>query len=64
MAINLEDGRTIVVPLEKFPSIQELPAEERTQYGIFDNGKAVDIYACDEMYHIRDFMGIPENWMK
>jgi hypothetical protein len=31
---------------------------------VFMNGKAVDIYACDEMYHIRDFMGIPENWME
>lgn len=64
LAVHLEDGRTIIVPLEKYPSILELEPKERESYGVFDNGKSVDIYAADEMYHIRDFMGIPENWMK
>lgn len=60
--INLEDGRTIITPLAPFPSIKKVPPEKRRDYSIINNGTELNIFACDEIFHIRDFLGLPENW--
>lgn len=62
--LTLEDGRIIYTPLKYFPSLKKVPVEQREKYQIFDDGKALDIFACDEMYHIRDFLGIPEKYLR
>ncbi len=60
--IFLEDGRIIISPLTNFPSIKKLSLAKRKQFAIIDGGVALNIFACDEIFHIRDFLGLPENW--
>ena len=60
--INLQDGRTIILPLTEFPSIKKLSLSKRNDFSIINNGTALNIFACDEIFHIRDFLGLPENW--
>jgi hypothetical protein len=60
--IALFDGRTLFIPLNNFPSIKKLPLAKRKEFAIINNGTALNIFACDEIFHIRDFLGLPENW--
>ena len=60
--IFLQDGRTIITPLTEFPSIKKLPIAKRNEFSIINNGTALNIFACNEIFHIRDFLGLPENW--
>lgn len=61
--IFLEDGRKLFAPLKYFPSIKKVPLSKRKQYNIVDSGKAINIFAADEVFHIRDFLGIPEEYL-
>ena len=61
--VHLLDGRIIYAPLKKFPSIKKVSIESRKKYDIFNNGTMLDILAASEIYHIRDFLGIPEKYI-
>jgi hypothetical protein len=61
IALILEDGRIISAPLSKFPSIRRLSVKDRQQYTII-NGTMIDIHAANEVYHIQDFLGLPEKY--
>jgi hypothetical protein len=63
ITINLEDGRVISSPLKYFPSIKKLKPEKR-KLRIFGDGQGLDLVNGQEMYHIRDFLGIPEEYLK
>ena len=52
----LSDGRIIVVPLTKFPSIKKLTPAQRKKYHIMA-GVGFDFDASDEVYHISEFLG-------
>ena len=54
--IGLEDGRTLSVPLSRFPTIQQLSAQQRRKYNI-SGGIALDFDDTQEVYHISDFLG-------
>jgi len=56
MSIYLEDGRIIIVPLSKFPSIKRLSAKQRTKYSIAD-GQVIIFLDCDEVFHIEQILG-------
>ena len=60
--IFLEDDRIIISPLTPFPSIIKVPTEEREEYTIINEGTALNIFSCDEIFHVRDFLGLPEKW--
>ena len=55
LQINLEDGRIILVPLDRFPSIQELTMEQRVHWYRFGNGFSFD--ASDKVIHIEQILG-------
>ena len=59
--LHLQDGRTLVVPLTNFPSIEKLSLSQRNNFTIINNGKALNIFDCDEIFHIRDFLRLSEN---
>ena len=53
--ILLEDGRLIMVPVSKFPSIKKLTPQQRKKWYLFGNGFSFD--DCDEVYHLEQILG-------
>lgn len=56
ITLYLEDGRTLSAPLDRFPGIATLTAEQRKCYHIAD-GVFLMFQDDDEIYHIQDFLG-------
>lgn len=59
MAIELEDTRTVLIPLIHFPGIAALTSKQRRQYQILDD-TILMFRDDDEVYHIQDFLGTYE----
>lgn len=55
LQVELEDGRIIIMPLERFPSIQQLTAEQRRHWYIYGNGFSFD--DSSEVIHIEQVLG-------
>lgn len=55
LQIELEDGRVISMPLERFPSIQQLTTEQRRHWYIYGNGFSFD--DSSEVIHIEQILG-------
>lgn len=53
--VNLEDGRVISMPLNRFPSIQQLTPVQRGQWYKYGNGFSFD--DSDEIIHIEQILG-------
>jgi len=62
ISIYLQDGRIIIAPLSKFPSIKKMSLEKRKKYGLAD-GNTIIFQHCDEVYHLQDFLGLPEDYI-
>ncbi len=61
ISIHLEDGRVIIAPLKLYPSIAKLSPSERRNYTIGD-GEVIVFRNADEVYHIEQFLGRPEDY--
>lgn len=59
MAVELEDGRMLYVPLVNFPGIASLTPNQRRQHSIIDD-TILMFRDDDEVYHIQDFLGTYE----
>ena len=55
LQVELEDGRIITMPLDRFPSIQQLTPEQRQHWYIFGNGFSFD--DSDEVIHVEQILG-------
>jgi len=55
--VVLEDGRIIISPLSRFPSLKKLSPEKRKKMSLIDNGKGLWFDDCNEVYHVQDFLG-------
>jgi hypothetical protein len=55
MEIELEDGRFVRTPLNRFPSIEKLTSEQRQRWYRFGNGFSFD--DSDEVIHIEQVLG-------
>ena len=53
--VELEDGRIIIMPIDRFPSIQQLTSEQRQHWYKFGNGFSFD--DSDEVIHIEQILG-------
>ncbi|MEO6151466.1 MAG: DUF2442 domain-containing protein [Mucilaginibacter sp.] len=56
MFIALSNERSFLVPLDKFPAIAALSAEEKNDFEIID-GANVSFLAIDEIYNIHELVG-------
>ena len=56
MAVLLQDGRLIIVPLSFFPSIKKMEVKKRIKHHI-DDGKVIVFDDCNEVYHIEQILG-------
>ena len=55
LQVNLEDGRIVILPLERFPSIQQLSHEQRLNWYKYGNGFSFE--DSDEVIHIEQILG-------
>jgi hypothetical protein len=62
VVLTLTDGRQILAPVSKFKGLRGIALSNRKSATIIDN---VGIYfkGAKEVYHIQDFLGIPENYI-
>jgi len=56
MNIELEDGRSVNVPLIYFPSIKKMTVEQRKKWYILD-GEMFSFDECNEVFHIEQVLG-------
>lgn len=57
MFVYLNNDRTINVPLDKFPSIKNLTAEEKKSFEIIDD-KYLSFLAIDDVFGVEELIGL------
>jgi hypothetical protein len=57
MEIDLDNGRSFVVPLEKFPEVKELTKPERNDFEVID-GSYLSFLSVDKVLSIKELIGI------
>ena len=57
MFVHLDNDRTFIVPLEKFPAIQKLSADEKKAFEIIDD-QYLSFLSIDEIYSIEELIGL------
>ena len=55
--VHLNNDRTFIVPLDKFPVIKNLSEEEKKSFEIIDE-KYLSFLAIDDVYSIEELIGI------
>ena len=55
--VHLDNDRTFIIPLEKFPAIKNLTPEEKKEYEIIDEHH-LSFLAIDEIYSINELIGM------
>jgi len=55
MQVNLEDGRSLLVPTSAFPSIKKVPVKQRNKWYLTGGGITWD--SCPEVIHIEQILG-------
>ncbi len=55
LQVDLDDGRVILMPLDQFPSIQQLTPEQRQHWYKYGNGFSFD--DSDEVIHVEQILG-------
>lgn len=58
MFVHLNNDRTFIVPLEKFPAIKQLSEEDKKAFEIIDD-KYLSFLSIDEVYSIEELIGLP-----
>jgi hypothetical protein len=61
IAIELQDGRIFLVPLDKFPDIQRLTPSQRRMFTIVDD-RSLFFRKSEYIYHLEDFIGLESKW--
>jgi hypothetical protein len=57
MFIHLDNDRTFLVPIDKFPDIKSLSTEQRTEFEIIDDTH-LSFLTIDEIYSLEQLMGV------
>ena len=57
MFVHLENDRTFIVPLDKFPSIKTLTSEQKKEFEIIDEHN-LSFQAIDDVFSVADLIGI------
>lgn len=55
--VHLDNDRVFIVPLEKFPVIKNLSADDRKNYEIIDDTH-ISFLAIDDIFSLEDLIGI------
>jgi hypothetical protein len=57
--VHLEDGRSLTVPLEWFPSLRDATPEQRAHYELIGPGIAIHWPEIDEDISVPRLFGLP-----
>ena len=57
MFVHLDNDRTFIVPLDKFPDIKKLSPEQKKDYEIIDEHN-LSFLSIDEVYSINELIGL------
>jgi hypothetical protein len=55
--VHLTNERVFIVPLDKFPKIKSLSADEKKSFEIIDN-KYLSFLAMDDVYSLEELIGL------
>jgi hypothetical protein len=53
--VDLQDGRSVVMPISAFPSLKKVPMKERKNWYLIGGGVSWD--SCPEVIHIEQILG-------
>ncbi len=54
--VHLDNDRTFLVPLDKFPAIKNLTVDQRKDFEIIDH-EHLSFLAIDDVYSVNDLLG-------
>ncbi|MBC7487671.1 MAG: hypothetical protein H7282_13040 [Cytophagaceae bacterium] len=57
MFVHLDNDRTFIVPLEKFPAIQQLSSDDKKAFEIID-ATHLSFLSIDEIYSVGELIGL------
>ena len=57
MFVHLDNDRTFIVPLEKFPAIQQLSSDDKKAFEIIDDTH-LSFLSIDEIYSVEELIGL------
>ncbi len=57
MFVHLDNDRTFIVPLDKFPAIRQLSSDDKKAFEIIDE-KFLSFLGIDEVYSIGELIGL------
>jgi hypothetical protein len=60
IGVSLEDGRNIIAPVSRFPSIKKLTLVQRKKWYLFGNGFSFE--DCSEVFQIEQILGNFQNY--
>ena len=58
--VDLQDGRSVVMPVSAFPSLKKVPVKERDNWYLMGGGVTWD--SCPEVIHIEQILGNYQNY--
>ena len=58
--VDLQDGRSVTMPISAFPSLKRVPAKERENWYLMGGGVTWD--SCSEVIHIEQILGNYQNY--
>ena len=58
--MDLQDGRSVTMPISAFPSLKKLPVKERENWYLMGGGVTWD--SCPEVIHIEQILGNYKNY--
>lgn len=58
--VDLQDGRSIVMPISAFPCMKKVPLKERPNWYLMGGGVTWD--SCPEVIHIEQILGNYQNY--
>lgn len=58
--VDLQDGRSITMPISAFPSLKRVPVKERERWYLMGGGVTWD--SCPEVIHIEQILGNVRNY--
>lgn len=58
--VDLQDGRSVTMPVSAFPSLKKVPVKERNNWCLIGGGVTWD--SCPEVIHIEQILGNYQNY--
>ena len=58
--VDLQDGRSILMPISAFPSLKRVPTNERDNWYLMGGGVTWD--SCPEVIHVEQILGNFQNY--